>query len=325
VNGNNGSVQNDGYTNLEAYINELGAFPASGTLVFGNANSTGRFAEIGNWGNIWEPSRFDAAQVNAGTATVDVVGQHARTLAVAANIGNTAALSVTGGWLDLADSLQVGPGGTGSVTQTGGTVHAVNSVIIGGANNAGTYNLSGGVLATALLTKGAKGGAFNFTGGVLHADTVNFSLTNSGGTLSPGSDATLQAIAAASMPDINNNVETVLSLVGAMHIVGSLQLNAGTLAIDLASASNFDTLAVDGPLTLGGSLSVTLLNGYTPSAGTQWLIGTAGSINGSFASITPAFATQVSGGNLYLVAVPEPTSAALLGVAAMAMGLRRRR
>jgi hypothetical protein len=326
ANGNNGSAMNDGYTNLEAYINELGAFPASGPLVFGNANGNGRFAEIGNWGNVFKPSRFDTVQVNAGTATVDVVGQHARTLSVATNSGNTAALAITGGWLDVVQTLSVGPGGAGTVNHSNGIVRAGTSVVIGGTNQAGTYNLSGGTLATPLLTKGAKGGTFNFTGGTLHAGTVNFGLVNNAGTLSPGSDAALQAIAAASMPDASGVAETVPSLVGTTHVVGSLQLTAGTLAIDLASPGSFDSLAVDGTLTLGGNLAVTLLDGYTPAPGTQWLIGTAGSIGGAFESISPNFTTQISGGNLYLLAVPEPSSVALLALAGVTgLALRRRR
>ncbi|HEY2882773.1 MAG TPA: PEP-CTERM sorting domain-containing protein, partial [Pirellulales bacterium] len=318
-NGNNGTVMNDGYTNLEAYINEVGAFPAPSTLVFNNANGTGRFAEIGNWGNIWKPSRFDMAQVNAGTVAVDVVGQHARNLTIANSSGNTATLAVTGGWIDVAEKLAIGPGGTGAVNQSSGIVRAGASVTIGGANNAGTYNLSGGTLATALLTKGAMGGNFNFTGGTLHADQVNFSLTNSGGILAPGSDVALQNIAAASMPDINDQVETVLSFVGNTRVAGNLTMQTGKLQIDLASLTSFDTITVDNLLSLGGMLEVVLDNGYEPTAGSSWKIGTAAGITGNFMSTSSGFTTQVSGGNLFLqfATVPEPSTLVLaaLGIA----------
>ncbi len=118
---NNGVVMRDGYTNLESYLNEVAAWPASGALVFGNGNGTGRFAEIGNWvTGVFKPSRYDTAQVDAGTATVDVVGQHAGTLKIATGNGTTATLAVTGGWVDVAKDLLIGPGGTGNVVQTGG-------------------------------------------------------------------------------------------------------------------------------------------------------------------------------------------------------------
>src|SRR5205085_2428618 len=135
-----------------------------------------------------------------------------------------------------------------------------------GTNNPGTYNLYSGTLATPLLTLGAKGGTFNLLGGKLHADTVTFSLVNQGGTLAPGSDLDLQLISAASMPDINNNVETILPYVGSTHVMGNLRLQSGTLEIDLASLSSFDTISADGTLTLGGNLIVVLDNGYMPAA-----------------------------------------------------------
>jgi autotransporter-associated beta strand protein len=306
---NNGDVNGNGYTNIEKFTQELAAFPAPAPLIFNSAG--GRFALIGNWSitetspvavtTNWSPSRFDEAQINAGTATQDAVGMHAGTLKIATNSGNTAALSVTSGWLDVAQSLLVGPGGTGSVTQTGGIVHAGTSVVIGGTNNAGTYNLSGGTLSTSLLTKGAKGGTFNFTGGLLHADTIAFSLTNQGGTLAPGSDAQLETIAAAAMPDVNGNVPAVPSTIGNTHVKGSLTFSSGALQIELASLASFDSVTVDSALTLGGALNVQQVSGYTPTFGDLFKISTAASIAGSFGSITSGWTTQVNGGNLYLI------------------------
>jgi hypothetical protein len=325
---NNGTKLNDGYTNLETYLNELAAWPASSALVFGNANGTSRFAEIGNWQTgVYKPSRYDTAQVNSGTVVVDVVGQHAGTLIVANASGNTATLNVTNGWIDVAQSLKVGPGGTGSVTQSGGIVRAGTSVIIGGANQPGSYFLSGGTLATPLLTRGAQGGSFSFTGGMLHTDLVAFSLTNQGGILAPGSDLNLQLMAAASMPDVNNALEAIQSFVGTTHIAGSLTLQSGSVEIDLASLTSFDTLLVDNLLTLGGTLNVVLDNGYLPNAGDRWQIGTASSISGAFDSVIPGFFTQVQGGNLFLVAVPEPSSLIILATSILpvaALRLRRR-
>ena len=55
---------------------------------------------------------------------------------------------------------------------------------------------------------------------------------------------------------------------------------SGNLKVgDLASASNFDAITVDGALSLGGALNVQLLNGYQPQPGDQWIIGSASSIN----------------------------------------------
>ena len=322
---NNGSIENNGYTNLENYLNEVAAWPASTALVFNNANGTGRYAEIGNWQTgVFEPSRYDTAQIDSGTATVDVPGQHANILSIATGSTSTATLAVTGGWIDVDQNLLVGPAGTGQVVQTGGIVRAGNEVVIGGANHAGTYTLSGGVLATPLLSKGAMGGTFNFTGGTLHANTITFGLTNQGGVLAPGSDLNLQLIAAASMPDINGNVEPILPFVGSTHVEGNLTLQSGALEIDLASLSSFDTIAVDGQLNLGGNLWVVLDNGYLPTLGSEWQIGTASSITGNFGSISNGFSTQTVGGNLFLIAVPEPGTFVLAILSCLATFRRKR-
>ena len=323
---NNGSAMNDGYTNLESYLNEAAAWPASTPLIFGNKNATSRYAEIGNWQTgVYKPSRYDTAQIDAGTVTVDVVGQHAGTLKVAAGTGTTATLAVTAGWIDVAQNLLIGPGGTGNVLQTGGIVRAGNSVVIGGSTHAGTYTLSNGTLATPLLTTGTMGGTFQFTGGILHADVVTFSLTNNGGTLAPGSDLSLQVIAAASMPDINNNLETIRSYLGATHVMGNLTLHSGTLEIDVDSPTLTDLLQIDGNLTLGGNLNVMLDDGYQPAAGTSWVIGTAAGIGGDFSSVTPGFTTQVVGTDLVLTAIPETTTLGIGLIAALGTMLRRRR
>jgi hypothetical protein len=325
---NNGDYDNNGFTNLEEYLNESAAFPAPGPIAFSNGNGTQRYAEIGNWTTgVFEPSRFDEAQVNSGTVKIDAIGQHAGTLKIATSSGNTAALSVTAGWIDVNQSLLVGPGGSGSVTQSGGIVHAGTSVVIGGTNNAGSYTLSGGTLATPLLTKSTQGGTFNFTGGTLHADQVAFSVTNNGGTIAPGSDLALQQIALAGFPDANGVLPSVSSAIGNTHINGSLTLNSGTVQIELASPTSFDTLTVDGVLTLGGALDPELLNGYEPSGLTQWTIATASSINGQFSSIPDGWTVLISGGNLVLepTPVPEPAGGALLTIGSIRLLTARRK
>ena len=60
---------NDGYTNVQEYLDETGAFPAPAPIVFNGATNT-RYAQITNWktsdgittGSNWEPTRFDEAR-----------------------------------------------------------------------------------------------------------------------------------------------------------------------------------------------------------------------------------------------------------------------
>ncbi|HEX6277823.1 MAG TPA: hypothetical protein VFZ53_32495, partial [Polyangiaceae bacterium] len=163
---NNGDLDADGYTNLEEYLNEIAAWPAVAALQFtGRQNS--RYAQIQNWmvgpsknhtgirtSAHWQPSRYDTAQITAGTAIVDAPGQHAGTL----EVGTSGALEVTGGWLEAERAVTVG----------------------------GRLSLRAGALFTRELAKAPRGGIFEFAGGSLSADLVRFDLVNYGGVLAPG-------------------------------------------------------------------------------------------------------------------------------------------
>jgi hypothetical protein len=275
----------DGYINLQDYLDEVGAFPAPTPLTYVGSTSgpTARYALITNWktndlvetvplpdppiihaGSNWQPSRFDQVQINSGTVAVDAAGQHADVLKIAANSGNNATLNITSGWLKVEhDTVVGGPGATAAL------------------------NLTGGTLRTQTLSKDV-GASFSFTGGKLSADTVNFSLINNGGTLAPG-----DSIGATQTNSAPTNI-------GQTHVVGSLTLASGTLQIELASLTSFDRLIVDGTASLGGSLAVSTLGGFTPTNGNSWQIITAGGITSTFSSVTPGYSIQQQGNNLVL-------------------------
>jgi hypothetical protein len=236
-----GDFDSDGYTNLEEYLNDVAAWPAPNSIAFNNANATGRYAQILNWdanpdaGSVqpWQPSRYDTAVIDNGTVAVDAVGQHAGNLLLATNPGDNATLDITAGWIKVEDA----PHGMS------------DGITVIGDNNAATaaLNLSGGKLTTKALLKG-DGGTFNFTGGVLAAETVGFTLVNNGGTIAPGASP------------------------GVTHVMGDLTLNSGTLAIEIGGTdpADYDRIAVDGLTTLGGTLAVTLLDLFEPQLGDQF-------------------------------------------------------
>lgn len=277
-------ADSDGYINLQEYVDEVGAFPAPTPLTYVGAASgpTARYALITNWktndlvetvpsnppiihaGTNWQPSRFEEAQINGGTVAVDAVGQHANVLKIAANSGNTATLNVTGGWLKVE-----------------------HDVIIAAPGATAVLNLSGGALRTQTLSQGS-GGTFSFIGGKLSADTVNFALTNNGGTLAPG-----DSLGATETNSAAPNI-------GQTHVVGDLAIISGTLQIELSSLAAFDKLLVDGVATLGGNLAVSTLGGFAPANGNSWQIITAGSIALQFASVTAGYTVQQQGNNLML-------------------------
>jgi hypothetical protein len=249
---NNGDFDSDGYTNLEEYLNELAEWPAPAPILF-NGTTNGRYAQITNWDvnpnatlvHNWQPSKYDTAVIDNGTVVVDAVGQHAGNVLLATNAGDNATLNITDGWLkvqDMAHGLSDG-------------------IVVIGDHNAATaeLNLSGGKLTTKVLLKG-DGGTFNFTGGVLSAETVGFSLVNDGGTIAPGASP------------------------GTTHVMGNLTLNSGTLEIEIGGTdpSQFDRMLVEGLATLGGTLSVKLVdlaggsNLFTPQLGDQFAFLVAG-------------------------------------------------
>ena len=266
---------NDGYINVEEFINEIAEWPAPYDIVF-TGGTNARYEQITNWSitrpaageadttTHWQPSRFDVAVINNGIVTVDSVGQHAGTIRLASSAGDNATLSITSGWLVVEDEA-VGPG---------------NGEVIIGANDAATatLNLSGGRLIAKTLSKGA-GGTFNFTGGVLSAKTINFDLVNNGGTLAPG----------------NSPGNTTIS--------GFFTINSGDLEIELASAASFDTVAVTGDATLGGDLRVRLLSGFVPQNNQVFAILSSQTTSGGFANLSSSGRVLIEGGGSLLVTI----------------------
>ena len=92
-------------------------------------------------------------------------------------------------------------------------------------------------------------------------------------------------------------VAPVNTTVGTTTVTGNLDLTGGTLVIDLQAADQFDTVNVSGELILGGSLKVLTVGGYTPTLGTPYRIAQAGSLAGSFSSISNDYIVSQSDDN----------------------------
>lgn len=154
---NNSDFDNDGYTDLEEYLNELAAWPAPNAVLF-TGDADNRYARVFNWringttininnlGNVatfsfWQPSRYDAAIISNKTVFVDAVGQHAGVL----RLTNNAALNITNGWLEVATRLENASDCSLVVASTGqlATSHLVNR---------GTLRLKGGATLTVANT-----------------------------------------------------------------------------------------------------------------------------------------------------------------------------
>lgn len=167
----------DGYTNLQEYLDEIGAFPAPTSIDFNGATNN-RYAQITNWktndggittGTNWQPSRFDTARIHNGAVVVDAVGQHAGTLQVGPDAGNNATLNVTGGWIDVNDNLQVGSAsGAGALAiSSGATVYATVVAVGPMGTVQGNGEIVGDVFNAGLVTPGTSVGTLTIDGDVM--------------------------------------------------------------------------------------------------------------------------------------------------------------
>src|SRR5205085_8584008 len=130
-----------------------------------------------------------------------------------------------------------------------------------------------------------------FNGGTLNGTgTITGDVNNAGGTLSPGLSP------------------------GTINITGNYtQGSTATMAIELAGATagQFDVVNVTGGVTLDGTFSVALINGYVPTNGTSWTPFTFATRIGDFASKPPV---TFANGHGSIIETYTPTSLVLTAV-----------
>ena len=176
-------------------------------------------------------------------------------------------------------------GSTGMAQITGdflnqGTVEAVAGTLAfsGITQTLGTTRLAGGLLqaATLSLYGGSFVGSGSFTGSVL----------NAGATVAPGMSP------------------------GTIAVTGPLtQLTGGRYEVELGGTAPgaFDRAEIQGHAALGGTLAVSLVNGYAPVVGDTFEILTFTSRSGDFANMTGG----TLGGGLALERIVGPTNLVL--------------
>jgi T5SS/PEP-CTERM-associated repeat protein/autotransporter-associated beta strand protein len=162
----------------------------------------------------------------------------------------------------------------GNLASGGGSRTTVNAggiiTLLGGAE----LDLNGALL----VNNGTINGTTNVNYGSLAKGTGSYGVVNvtQGGVFSPG-----------------NSPGTVT--VESLNIADTSVIGAPILAIELAGTqqgSQYDHVNVTGALSLGGALNVSLLAGFTPSAGDSFDILDWGSLSGVFSSLNlPALAS----------------------------------
>jgi hypothetical protein len=110
-----------------------------------------------------------------------------------------------------------------------------------------------------------------------------------GGTLMPGADGK----------------------VGTLTVNGDVVMDAdSTLAFNLESDASYSVLDVKGSLALTGTLSLSYLNGYTPTEGVteQTIITTTGGVTGAFDTVPEGASVTIVGNNVVLDFPPVGTT-----------------
>lgn len=225
----------------------------------------GATVNVGSATNLYSTGRLDLVNATTFTGDINAFGGLIRTagnttLANAVHLG-TSGVSI--------DNLNPGTNctvsgnidGAGGLTKT--TVFGITGLGTLTLNGANTYSGPTAVNAGTLLVNGS----------ITSATTVN-----SGATL--GGSGTIAANV------MNSGIVAPGNSPGALHITGSYFQNAGgRLKIELGSPIDFDRLAVTGNVTLGGTLEISLVNGFTPSVNQTFDILSGGSFAGAFSSV----------------------------------------
>ncbi len=148
--------------------------------------------------------------------------------------------------------LGFAPGSSGSLTVDGvNSLWSSDELLIGGGGSGTVSVTAGGTVDVTAVTVGALG--------EIRGDGSIVGYVQNGGLVSPGTSP------------------------GSLDIAGDyLQTAAGELLIELASVTSYDQLLVTGEATLGGALTVNLLDGFTPSVGQAFTILMADDVDDAF-------------------------------------------
>jgi autotransporter-associated beta strand protein len=285
-----------GYTNLELYLNELGANETASRWTV----ASGTWGGAGSWsGGV---PTFSTAAAVSGTAGLATGQALARRLSI--GDGGPGRLNVTGGSLDIFERLHLGPSSDGTLSITGGSV-AAGEIVLGGLSGttptAGLLVMTGGTLQAAFMRAGSAGGRFDWTAGAVHLTaSPNIAVPTvvgpAGGTIATnGFSGTWSGVLTGSGGLTKNGAGT-LTLTGSNSLLGNVRVNAGTLALNHVAAAGPGTILLGGGEVAFGSVSgiatpIVMLASGTLSAGGITL---NGAISGS-ASHRLGIATTTTG------------------------------
>jgi len=236
----------------------VGSYYTTGTLTISNgAQVTSTYGQIGyDTGTVVTDRSIGTVNISGSTS----LWNNSLDLYVGNGPRSDGTLSIAGGARVNSRSGYVGnqTGSTGIVTIAGFNSRWVNAVSLyvgaGGGSGSLTVTDSGAVQAATITIHPL---------GEVRGNGTLIGNTQNGGLVEPGTS------------------------VGTLSVTGSYtQTIDGQLQVELASASSFDRLLVTGGATLGGTLEISLLDGFSPPLGQAFVILTCGARVGTFSNVT---------------------------------------
>ena len=304
---------------------QLGTATATGGVLVIQGNNT-----LGASGTVL----FHSGTLRASSAVVEPAG-------IALDFGGSSTLSATfeGSAIQFLGSAQfsgtaahsivantdVSISGAVSGSSPGVAIQGTGSITLesGGSFTGDITVNSGALILNGPLTAATRPAISVTASGILAGDQATGSLGSilvNGGTISPGNFA--------------DSTGTLITT--------ALDIRTGsTLAIQLGGISlgNYDHINVNGTVSLGGAITLSLVSGFIPTAGMTFTVvnnDASDAVNGTFSG-TPngatifvassAFSVNYAGGDgndVVLTTIPEPASAGLLLTGTALLARRRR-
>ncbi len=207
------------------------------------------------------------------------------TLTAASGFTNGGIISLRGNAAGTSANLTVT---AGTLTNTGAITAQVLATISADLTNDGTVEVAGALQPTTLTLAKQNGiytnnGTFIIEAAALTMEGTTFENV-AGGVIEGTGTLDVSAVAFTSAGDINPGGSA-----GTLTIVGDLVLTATSdinTEIGGPTATESDLIQVIGNLTLGGSLNVSLIGGFHPSAGDAFVPLTYNSVTGRFDAVS---------------------------------------
>jgi T5SS/PEP-CTERM-associated repeat protein len=224
-------------------------------------------ASVGNGAHVTNRVTIVGSNRGSGQVFVDGAGSTwSTTEELYIGLDGGGQFNITGGAQVNSGTVQLGvsPGSAGTATVDASFWTSTNDIDVGIVGTATLSVTNGGIVTAAgVVSIGPPG--------TLQGNSHVAAKVRNGGTVAPGLNP-------APMPS---------NMIATLQVDGDYtQTSTGELDIQLGSAASFDKLIVGGSATLGGTLSVSLLNGFTPAVGNSFdLFTAAGGITGMFSQV----------------------------------------